>query len=308
MMLWRKVGCIFAPDRTYPWMWSHASNPVAVPLTGDLVRILFSCRDQHRRSSVGYVDVDLNHPNHPLAVSDQPVLQPGEPGTFDDCGVSLGHCVEFDNRRFLYYMGWNLSTTVPWRNAIGLAVAEAGSTGFRRWSNAPILDRGPGDAFSLSYPAVLHREGVWHMWYGSHVSWGAECHEDTFSHAIRYARSSDGLHWHRTDGYAIPLNGSGERALSRPTVQVDGGTWRMWYARRGAAYRLGYAESADGIHWTRKDDEAGIDVSPTGWDSEMIAYPCVFDHRGTRFLLYNGNGYGATGFGLAILEKGSPPL
>ena len=27
----------------------------------------------------------------------------------------------------------------------------------------------------------------------------------------------------------------------------------------------------------------------------MVEYPFVFDHRGSRYMLYNGNGYGATG-------------
>ena len=34
----------------------------------------------------------------------------------------------------------------------------------------------------------------------------------------------------------------------------------------------------------------------------MIEYPFVFDHKGQRYMLYNGNGNGQTGFGLAVLE------
>ena len=40
-----------------------------------------------------------------------------------------------------------------------------------------------------------------------------------------------------------------------------------------------------------------------GWDSEMVAYPHVFDHDGERWMLYCGNGFGRTGFGLAIRER-----
>ena len=76
----------------------------------------------------------------------------------------------------------------------------------------------------------------------------------------------------------------------------------MWYSYRGDAYRMGYAESEDGLEWERKDAEAGIDVSEEGWDSEMIEYPCVFEHRGSWYMLYNGNGYGSSGIGLAELE------
>ena len=35
---------------------------------------------------------------------------------------------------------------------------------------------------------------------------------------------------------------------------------------------------------------------------EMVEYPWVFDHDGTRSMPYNGNGYGRTGVGLAAWE------
>ena len=80
----------------------------------------------------------------------------------------------------------------------------------------------------------------------------------------------------------------------------------MWYSFRAQpgipTYRIGYAESLDGIKWTRLDHLAGIDVSKEGWDSEMICYPRVFNHQDTLYMLYNGNGYGESGFGLAVLE------
>jgi hypothetical protein len=77
----------------------------------------------------------------------------------------------------------------------------------------------------------------------------------------------------------------------------------MWYAYRGDAYRIGYADSPDGVSWSRRDDEVGIVTSPGEWDGESIEYPCVFDHDGQRYLLYCGDGYGKTGFGIAVLEK-----
>jgi hypothetical protein len=79
----------------------------------------------------------------------------------------------------------------------------------------------------------------------------------------------------------------------------------MWYSIRSTThpYRLGYAESTDGLHWIRKDDEVGIHTSSSGWDSEMICFPCVIDVAGQRYLFYNGNQHGKTGFGYAILEQ-----
>lgn len=50
-------------------------------------------------------------------------------------------------------------------------------------------------------------------------------------------------------------------------------------------------------------NSAWIDVSSSGWDSEMIEYPFAFHHSGALYMLYNGNGYGKTGFGLAVRDE-----
>ena len=76
--------------------------------------------------------------------------------------------------------------------------------------------------------------------------------------------------------------------------------YRMWFSARGDRYRLGYAESSDGITWTRDDSAVDLDVSSAGWDSEMMAYPFVLEHAGRLVMLYNGNGYGRSGVGYAI--------
>jgi hypothetical protein len=123
------------------------------------------------------------------------------------------------------------------------------------------------------------------------------------AHVIKYAESMDGMIWQRTGTIAIDFKSAEEYAISKPCVLKENGRYKMWYSYRGTAYRIGYAESEDGIHWTRMDDQVGIDVSESGWDSDMIEYPHVFDHQGRRYMLYNGNEYGRTGFGLAILIR-----
>ena len=75
----------------------------------------------------------------------------------------------------------------------------------------------------------------------------------------------------------------------------------MWYAYRGDHYKIGYAESHNGIAWNRQDEDVGIDTSVSGWDSEMIEYPYIHDHKGVRYMFYNGNQFGKTGIGLAKL-------
>ena len=141
------------------------------------------------------------------------------------------------------------------------------------------------------------------MWYGSNLTWGKD--QADMDHVIKYAESSDGLHWKRDGSVVVGLGDASEYAACRPCVLHERGLYRMWYCHRGEAYRLGYAESLDGRRWTRSREGIGLEPSPWGWDSEMLAYPSVFRHRGRLHILYNGNGYGRDGFGLAVSAEES---
>lgn len=282
-------------------MLTHAANPVAEWRHDDVFRVYFSARDHDKRAHIGYVDIDLNRPQEILAVSAEPVIAPGAIGAFDDSGVSMGCIVRHGDLRYLYYLGWNLGVTVPWRNSIGLAVSAGPDEPFVRVSPAPVLDRNRVDPYSISYPWVMIDEGRWRMWYGSNLSWGTE--QEQMNHLFKYAESTDGIHWSPEGTIALHFKDPSEYAMSKPTVIRDDDLYRMWYSYRGAAYRIGYAESLDGVIWTRRDEAVGIEPSQTGWDADAICYPCVFDHGGKRFMLYNSGRYGDTGFGLAVMEK-----
>jgi hypothetical protein len=93
--------------------------------------------------------------------------------------------------------------------------------------------------------------------------------------------------------------------VGRPYVIKDGPLYRMFFGAgsKENGYRLAYAESADGVNWTRKDNEVGIDVSASGWDSQMQAFPSIVSYDAQTYLFYNGNDYGREGFGYAVLEQ-----
>jgi hypothetical protein len=299
-LTWRKLGLVYAPDGSKPWMRTHAANPVAEPLGGGRVRVYFSSRDDQNRSSIAFVEIDLRDPTTILRESAAPVLGPGDLGMFDDSGASIGCIVPVDGKRYLYYMGWHLTVRVPWQNALGLAISDGPDQPFHRVSRFPIVPLNEVDPYTISYPWVRREGGVFRMWYGSNIAWGAR--KEDMRHLIKYAESRDGVHWERRDVVAIDFGSPGEYAICKPCVVRDGQRYRMWFCSRGAAYRIRYAESSDGVHWQRMDERVGIDVSSAGWDSEMIEYPCVFDDGGTRYMLYAGNAFGRSGFGLAVWD------
>ncbi len=118
-----KLGVVFCPENNSDWMVTHAANPVAEPRSGSLFRIYFTSRDKLNRSSIGWLDLDMRNPFKILTLSEKPIVSPGKAGLFDDSGAAMGCLTLVNGKKFLYYLGWNLGVTVPWRNSLGLAVA-----------------------------------------------------------------------------------------------------------------------------------------------------------------------------------------
>ncbi len=60
-----------------------------------------------------------------------------------------------------------------------------------------------------------------------------------------------------------------------PSVLYSDGVYKMWYSSdEVVAWKINYAESLDGVHWTKLGTV--IDVGENGsWDSKSVAYPFV---------------------------------
>ena len=312
-MRWQKRGLIFRADGRYDWMAHHACVPVADKVSEDVLRIYYGPRDAYGRTVTAVIDVEADNPGHVLKVHDRPALGLGVLGTFDDSGAMPSSIVNHGGRKYLYYIGWNRCVTVPYRNAVGLAVSDDGGLSFRRMFEGPIVDRTPTEPHFCASPFVLYDvdDQKWKLWYASSTGWTVVNGHPEPLYQIKYAESADGCEWLRNDTVCLPYTFPGE-ANARPCVIKEHGLYRMWYCFRGSrdyrtdrsqSYRLGYAESTDGRTWTRKDDEVGIDRADQGWDSVMMEYPFVYEHRGTKYMLYNGNGFGETGFGYAVLVE-----
>ncbi|VVT29589.1 hypothetical protein [Hoeflea sp. EC-HK425] len=306
-MKWKKLGPVFCADKESDWLYSHAMIPIAQQIDGDLFRIYFSSRDKFNRGHGGYCEVDMRAPTEVIRVNDSPVLAPGELGCFDDSGALPNSIVAVGDRKLLFYTGINLGVTVKIRNSIGLAEWNETTQQFEKSFLGPIIDRTRIFPHFVATPEVMYENGRFRAWFTSCIGWKMEAGEPKHFYHLEYAESSDGVEWERNGTVAIGLQDRFEYAIGVPRVLNDPGGYRMWFCSRATqqedTYRIRYAVSEDGVSWSRRDNEVGIDVSSAGWDSEMICYPYVFDHAGERYMLYNGNGYGRTGFGIAILDK-----
>lgn len=300
---WLKLGRIFAPSGTRWWARSYATVPTAHVLDDTTIRVYFAALDEHRHGRIGFVDLDARDPRRIQREGPEPVFDIGRPGMFDDSGVTPSCVQTRGGDRRLYYVGWQRSQRVPYHLFTGLATIRADGA-VERMQHTPILERTSSEPYLRSAATVLEEADGFRCWYVSGQGWTTKDGHAVPTYVIRTATSADGLAWRAEDAPCLTL-ADDEFGFGRPWVVRDGSLYRMWYSIRsyGAPYKIGYADSPDGLCWQRKDDEVGIDRSPDGWDSEMICYACVVDAADRRYMFFNGNQHGATGFGVAILEQ-----
>ncbi len=307
-MKWIKKGHLYLVDGVEKWCISHCQLPFILTLSDSIIRVYFSSRNKSNQSHTLWVDIDISKlPWKIVNEADYPVLVPGLFGTFDDCGA-MGSCiVKHEEQIYMYYTGWNLGQSNLFRLSIGLAISNDGGTTFNKISNGPLMDRNLVDPYLLGSPCVIYDGHLWRMWYVSGQKWELASNGYKHFYHIRYAISKDGLSWERGGRVCIDFKNEYEYAIARPCVIFNNGVFCMWYSYRASkdneSYRIGYAESEDGENWTRLDEKVGIDVSANGWDSKMVCYPWVFKNNDQICMLYNGNDYGKTGFGYAVMVE-----
>jgi predicted GH43/DUF377 family glycosyl hydrolase len=308
-MNWIKKGVIFKPDGSDANMHSHAAIPFAVRHK-DFIRVYFSSRNSNGKSLPFFVDVDNNDPQKILNVSRKPLMELGKLGSFDDSGIMPSSFVDHEGLKFMYYIGWNPQVTVSYRLSIGLAISYDDGNSFKRYAEGPVCDRSINEPYFNTAPFVIKEGSRWRMWYISCTQWDLVHNYPEPRYHIKYAESNDGVHWRKEGVVCVDYDDFAE-ALGRPSVYFENGIYKMYFSYRritdyrtdrNCSYRLGYAESADGIKWEKKNDKVGISLSgnESEWDHIMMEYCHVLTGGPKKLMFYNGNGFGYTGFGYAV--------
>jgi predicted GH43/DUF377 family glycosyl hydrolase len=280
--------------------------PTPVDVNPGEVRVYVGILDEQGVGRVGFVDLDEHDPRRVLRVAPEPVLDIGEPGTFDDNGVLPSSVVPHQGKLFLYYNGFQLGVKVRYWIFTGLAVSSDGGQSFVRVSRAPVLDRTDAEAMFRAAPFVTQDGGVWRIWYPAGDSWVRVKDKDVPVVRIAYAESPDGVSWPDEGRICIDFKDDDEHGIGRPWIFRDDGMYKMLYSirvksRPGESF-LGYAESSDGIDWIRRDDEVGLAATPGSWDASMMRYGVVHRFGDRTVMLYNGDNFGEAGFGYATLQ------
>lgn len=204
-------------------------------------------------------------------------------------GGDLGTCFDIsmlkeDGRIRLYF---------SWRDKANISVCT--SEDGIHW-DAPQTCIGPrtakeGREDDLNRPSVVKAGTIFHMWYtGQHKPGQADGTSDIF-HAV----SEDGVHFVRTgDAPVLRAEAPWEKqAVMCPSVLWDEEkrVFRMWYSG-GEQYEptaIGYAESRDGLVWTKSPLNPVFQAEPqNAWEQHKAAGCQVLWHDGWFRMFYIG--------------------
>ncbi|MBU2891932.1 hypothetical protein KO495_01185 [Colwellia sp. D2M02] len=316
MFKWDKLGKVFDPttvnDR--PWLKEFAQAPSTL-IFDNFVRVYFSCRppadsNGQYASYSAFVDLDRNDLTKVVAVAEQPILPLGGLGEFDEFGTYPVSVCRHKNKVVAYYAGWTRCESVPFNTAIGMATSDNEGISFQKVGSGPIIPYSPFEPFVMSGPKIRYFNNQWYLFYIAGTQWILDEGKPEPVYKIRSATSSDGKNWVKTNSCLIPDAIDENEAQASPDVFFSNGRYHMFFCYRHGkgyrgkekGYRIGYAYSEDLLNWERDDSKVGIDVSDSGWDSEMISYPHIFELDGNIYMFYLGNQVGRCGFGLAKLN------
>jgi len=317
-MQWKKLGRIFDPTKhnLANNCLEFAQAPQAL-VFDEFIRIYFSTREKDKTgkylSHISFVDIDKDFDGI-INISTETVIKLGELGCYDEHGIFPLNVLR-DNGKVLGYIGgWSRRVSVSVDGSIGLAISKDNGLSFEKTGDGPILTSSLNEPFLVGDPFVIKFNSTFHMWYIYGVKWITDTSTNNKKeriYKIGHAESEDGIYWVKEGRQLVSDKLNSNECQALPTVFKFKDKYHMLFCyreaigfrdKKRASYRIGYAFSDDLVTWIRDDEGVGIDVSESGWDSEMLCYPHVFQVDNNFFLLYNGNEFGRFGFGLAVLE------
>jgi hypothetical protein len=308
--IWEKHGQIYnCSDR--PFFKSHATRPIPFLVDQNRLRLFFSSRNVEDIPYPTFIDVDPRDPKRILDINEKPLMSLGKVGSFDDSGITPVSILRKNDENLMFYVGWKRRRYgVTIETSIGVAKLTKDAQSIERLFEGPIIGQDRYHPILVAAPFVVPYEEGYRMWYCSGKEWQQMEHGPEMIYTVYEAFSIDGYSWKQKSNMPVINYKYDGEVISAPwVVKLSNNSFLMWYSTRGSKtqkvkqYSPGLAFSSDGVSWVRCDSDVGIELSKSGWDSEMICYPAIFNFRETTYMFYSGNGVGKGGIGFAIANQ-----
>jgi len=262
------------------WMESQTANPDML-LIGDTCFMYFRGQQGgHDRIGVATIPRE-RFDGFTWSIRPQPVIDIGEPGSWDETHVLDPASVLVNGKVFLYYSSVSRKSD----RAICLAVSEDGIH-FKKYEANPVVVGGG--------PEVVYRDGVFYLYYWKRVP-GSKGFQ------IHLATSQNGLQFSEYEaGPVVPVGPEGSwdsHTVETPRIFNEKGMYYMTYcgSNRHNDYPAdaGLATSRDLVHWTKYPHNPIFSRGAEHeWDEGAIWFTTVEKIDDRYFMWYEGYGGG----------------
>ncbi|MDH3251715.1 MAG: hypothetical protein OEM41_02920 [Ignavibacteria bacterium] len=278
---WRRYeGNPVFPAVPGTWMEDQTANPDLL-LIDDTYHMYFRGQQGgHDRIGLATIQKD-QFDGFSWSIMPHPVIDVGEPGSWDETHVLDPAAVLINGRVYLYY-----SAVSPRSDrAVCMAVSDDGVR-FRKYDENPVIIGGA--------PEVVVRDSVLYLFFWKRKPEGP-------GYQIHLATSRDGFTF--TEYQSEPVLPVGRKGLwdshtvETPRIFSEGGLYYMMYcgSDRHNDYPAdaGVATSNDLIHWEKYTGNPVFSRGPEGaWDEGAIWFTTVENIDGRYYMWYEGYGGG----------------
>ncbi|MCP4545975.1 MAG: hypothetical protein GY835_05855 [bacterium] len=204
---------------------------------------------------------------------DNPILDLGDPGTYDSQHAAVKSVILNDGIFYLFYQATDDTYT---------QIALATSSDALNWTKHGIVvgtgDTNEFDSVQTCQPSVFNFGQGWRMYY--------EGMNTTLHKQIGLAYSDDLYSWTKAASNPVlprdPTIPEEETGVSQPYVLFDEGfimyyiRWRPWAPDNIHYFSIGMALSDDGILWTKYTSNPVLQyASPPAWDDMSVSAPFI---------------------------------
>ena len=298
---------IINPSKDIWWISMSVGPSFVRQLNKNKIEVFLTGRDKYGISRIGRSILEIHNETslRLLEIEENPILDIGPPGCFDENGVSYPWIVIHKDIEYLYYVGWVKGGRNRFQNFLGLATKSFEEKIFKRKYNVPILDRTQKEPYGTGSCCVINYKKKWLMLYTSFLPWAGKSKASYIhpniqpSYDIKLATSKDLINWERSYKNILDFK-SGEFIHGKPVLYENSkDMFELYFSARGEAYRIAYASGSNINNMIRGEN---LKFNSKEWISETQEYAFPIKINGHKFLFFNGNGYGKTGLGYSILK------
>jgi len=293
---------IITPDRSVWWMSSHVSSAFLMAPDNsemsDILKLIVTGRCKRGMSRLGEITLNYNRETQAISlkeISESPLIELGELGTFDHRGMSYPFFIEHKKQSFLFYSGWKLTLDTKFENNLGLLKFDKTQKKWRRISRAPIFPLDNIDPLGIGSVTLTFNDHdqLYYMFYTSFLSWkSAGNHEYT----VRLARTKNLVNWEKSKKTLIQNNDE-LHSICRANFFSES----IVVCARGSQYSLYQLKTKVSLHNLFNESISISEfqkitpkVKEKGFSEEQ-SYPHISNVFGKTFLLFNGSGFGKSG-------------